>query len=467
MGKTKVKAKNDDNKVGMGKLLRWQSSGISVTVATLLIQSYISYFCTDALYLEPAIVAIVLAASKVFDSVTDVLAGFIIDRTNTRWGKGRPYEIFMVLLWLATWLLFACPAGLSNVMKYVWVFIMYIFVNAVCCTFLNGNNVVYMVRAFKTREQQTKIVAYGNFFSMAAGFVFNIAFPIAMTKIATDASGWARLVAMMAVPLTLLGLIRVLTIKEEYNNEDDTREDREKLKVKDCFTLFASNRDALLLTAILLFVNMATGLGVGTYYFKYVIGNTALISVASVATILGLPIAFLLPVMRNKLGMRQMSLLGFYVQMAGLVVYGLAGSNLLLVLVAVVLTSIGTVPFTMMLNMFIVDCADYNEMINKPRMEGTMGSVFGLAKKVGAALGTLISGLLLSAVNYSSTLPMGIENNAAVIMIRLLSSLIPFLILLCVVLLLRRYHLDEKLAPWREAQKAASAQAAEETATEA
>ena len=96
-----------------------------------------------------------------------------------------------------------------------------------------------------------------------------------------------------------------------------------------------------------------------------------------------------------------------------------------------------------------------------------MGSVFGLAKKVGAALGTLISGLLLSAVNYSSTLPMGIDNGAAVVMIRLLSSLIPFVILLCAVLLLRRYHLDEKLAPWRDAQKAASPQAAEDTASEA
>ena len=459
MGGTKAKKANDDHKVGLGKLLRWQSSGISVTVATLLIQSYITYFCTDALYLEPAIVAFVLAGSKVFDSVTDVVAGFIIDRTNTRWGKGRPYEIFMVLLWLATWLLFACPSGWANVAKYVWVFVMYIFVNAVCCTFLNGNNVVYMVRAFKTREQQTKIVAYGNFFSMAAGFAFNIAFPIAMTKIATDASGWARLVAMMAVPLTLIGLIRVLTIREEYNNENDNNQDREKLHIKDCLTLFAHNKNAILLIAALLFVNLASGLGVGTYYFKYVIGNTALISVASVATILGLPIAFLLPMMRNKLGMRKMSIMGFLVQMFGLIIYGLAGSNLILVLIAVVLTSIGTVPFTMMLNMFIVDCADYNEMIGRPRMEGTMGSVFGLAKKVGNAFGTVVCGVLLSAVNYSATLPMGIENDAAVIMIRLLSSLIPFLILLCAVIALKNYHLDEELKEWRNAQKEEAAEA--------
>ena len=457
MGKGKTKV-DDGHKVGLGKLLLWNTSAVSVTVATLVL-AYITYYCTDALYLEPAIVAIVFAASKVFDSVTDVLAGFIIDRTNTRWGKGRPYEVFMILLWLATWLLFSCPEGLSTVMKYVWIFFMYVFMNAVCCTFLNGNNVVYMVRAFRTQEQQTKVVAYANFFNMAAGFVFNIAFPIAMTNIATDASGWSRLVGMLAIPMTVLGAVRMLTIKEEFNNEDDANP-KEKLKVKDCFTLFMNNHNAIILFMCLLLVNMASGLGIGTYYFKYVLGNTALISLASVATILALPIAFLLPLMRNKLGMRQMSLVGFYVQIFGLVIYGLAGKSLPLVLVAVVLTSVGTVPFTMMRDMFIVDCADYNEMTNHPRMEGTMGAVFGLGRKVGNALGGVVSGALLSAVNYSSTLPQGIDNNAAVIMIRLLASVVPILMLLVVVLLLFRYRLDEQLKDWREAKKAAEAAAA-------
>lgn len=461
--KTKVKVKNDDNKVGLGRLLLWQSSSVSVSVSALVL-GYVSYFCTDALYLEPAIVALVFAGSKVVDSVTDLLAGFIIDRTNTRWGKGRPYEIFMVFLWVATWALFSVPESFSTIMKYIWVFVMYIFMNAVCTTFLNGNNVVYMVRAFKTREQQTKVVAYGSFFNMFAGFAFNIAFPIAMASIATDAAGWSRLVGMIAVPMTCLGVVRMLTIKEQYNNESDNDNTKEKLEVKEVFLLFANNHDAILLALMFILVNVSTGLGVGTYYFKYVLGNTALMSLASVTTVLALPIAFLLPGLRSKLGMRKMCLVGFVVQMAGLIIYGIAGANLPLVLIAVVLTSIGTVPFTMMLNMFIVDCADYNEMKQRPRMEGTMGSVFGLAKKLGAAAGGVVSGFLLSAVNYSDTLPMGIENEAAIIMIRMLSSVIPLILLIAVFLLMRRYRLDDELKGWREEQKAkaAAARAAKE-----
>lgn len=453
MGKTKIK--DMDNKVGLGRLLRWQSSSISVSISALTV-GFVSLYCTDALHLEPAIVGTMFMLSKIIDSITDFMAGFIIDRTQTKWGKGRPYEIFMVLLWLATWLLFSCPEGFTPVAKYIWIFFMYIFMNAICVTFLNGNNVVYMVRAFKTREQQTKVVAYGNFFTMAAAFIFNIAFLIAMTKIAVDAAGWSRLIGMIAIPLTLLGIIRVLTIKEQYNNESDNR--KEKLKVKDIILLFKNNNSAVMLAVILIIINMSSGLGVGTYYWKYVVGNTALMSAASVVTIVGLPIAFALPVLRKKVGMRKMCIGGFFVQMVGFIIFGLAGANLPLVLVATLLTTVGGVPFSIMLNMFIVDCADYNEMNHAPRMEGTMGSVFGLSKKLGGAFGGFIGGLLLSAVHYSETLPMGIENSAAIAMIRVLSSLVPLLFYVAVVLLMRRYRLDEELKEWRTAKASAAEQ---------
>ena len=448
MGKTKVK--NPDNRVGLGKLLLWQSSSVSVSISVLTL-GFVSLYCTDALHLEPAIVGMMFMLSKIVDSVTDLLAGFIIDRTETKWGKGRPYEIFMVFLWLATWLLFSCPTSFAPVAKYIWIFFMYIFMNAICTTFLNGNNVVYMVRAFKTREQQTKVVAYGNFFTMTAGFIFNIAFPIAMTKIAVDAAGWSRLIGMMAVPLTLLGVVRMLTIKEQYNNEADNK--KEKLKVKDVALLFKNNASAVKLAIVLILINMVTGLGVGTYYWKYVVGNTALMSVASVVTVIGLPIAFILPSLRRKVGMRKMCIGGFCVQMIGYIVFGLAGSNLPLVLVATLLSTIGGVPFSMMLNMFIVDCADYNEMNHAPRMEGTMGSVFGLSKKLGNAFGAFVGGLLLSAVHYSDTLPMGIDNPAAIMMIRIMCSVIPLLFYVIVVCIMKKYRLDEELKDWRQAQQ--------------
>lgn len=445
--------KNTDNRVGLGRLLLWQSSPVSVTVATLLVDMWIMFYCTDILNLSAAIVGTMFAASKVIDAFTDFAAGYIVDRTNTKWGKGRPYEAFMLLLWVATWLLFTVPAGFSTTAKYVWLFAMYAFCKSICMTFLNANNVVYMVRAFKTREQHAKVTAYGAFFSMAAGFAFNILFPIAMTSIAKDAAGWSRLVALMGIPLTIIGLLRIIFIPEQYNNTSDVSA-AEQLSIKDAFILFRNNKNAVLVAVILLIVNIATSLGVGTYYWKYIVGNTSLMGIASASTVLGLPIAFVLPLMRRKMGQKNMCQTGFIVQLIGCVVFLIAGANIPLVCVGTILWGVGAVPFTQMLNMMIVDCADYNEMINQPRMEGTLGSVFGLTKKIGSALATFVTGILLGMVHYDTTLPMGIENPAALIMIRMMMSVIPGIFTIIIMVLMSRYRLDDLLKDWREKQTA-------------
>ncbi len=387
--------------------------------------------------------------SKFVDGVTDVVAGFIIDRTQTRWGKGRPYEIFMVFLWLSTWLLFSCPVGFSTVAKCVWIFFMYVFMNAVCTTFLNGNNVVYMVRAFKSKEQQVKLTAYGSFFTMGAGLAFNIIFPMAMARIATSAAGWSRLIGMMAVPLTLLGLIRMLTIKEQYHSEEMTG--TEKLRLSDIMALARINKPMMLVSAARFLQNAVAGMGVGVYYWTYIIGNVSLMGVTAIATVLGLPLAFLMPSMRRKMGMKKMVIYGFAFSALGYLLIFFAGGNMILVIVAGLITSIGVVPFTMMFNIFIVDCADYNEFKGIPRMEGTMGSLTGLAGKIGSAFGGFILGILMSLSGYDGTA--AVQTDAALLMIRMLASIVPLIIFAVIILLLRKYSLDEEMQAVRNAAK--------------
>lgn len=137
--KEKHKAERKAGKVGIGKLILWNSSSCSVALSTLVL-GFATFYSTEVLKLNPALVGTLFMASKIFDSFTDLVAGFIVDRTQTRWGKGRPYEIFMLFLWLSTWLLFSCPSGFETVAKCIWIFCMYTFVSSICITFLNANN---------------------------------------------------------------------------------------------------------------------------------------------------------------------------------------------------------------------------------------------------------------------------------------------------------------------------------------
>ncbi len=432
--------KNSDNTLGFGRLTLWSSSAVSMAISALVL-GFVTVYCTDTLELEPLIVGSLFLFSKLIDGGTDLIAGVIIDKTKTRWGKGRPYEIFIIFLWLSTWGLFSVPSQFSDVAKCVWVFFMYVFMNAVCTTFLNGNNVVYMVRAFKTKEQHAKLTAYSGFFTMGAGFVFNILFPIGVAKIATSASGWSRLIGMLALPLTVIGLVRMLTIKEQYNLDSDIRS--EQLKLVDVITVFKSNKPAVIIGVVRFLYAIIASMGVMVYYFSHVVGNVGLMSVTAAFSIVGLPLAFLMPFMRRKWGMDRMVITGFIVCVAGYALMFFAGGNFLFVLVAVLLTTIGVVPFNIMFNMYIIDCADYNELLGNQRLEGTMGAVFGLMFKIGSALGGFVLGACLSLVHYDGTL--SVQPEASIMIIRLLASIVPMGIYLVMILLMKYVKLDEKL----------------------
>lgn len=434
------KVKDPDRKVGFGKLVLWQSSSVSVALSTLVL-GFVTIYCTDTLHLDPLMVGTLFMVSRIVDAVTDTVVGVIIDRTNTRWGKGRPYEIFMLFLWLATWLLFSTPEGFSDTAKYIWLFVMYVFMNAVCKTFLNGNNIVYLVRAFKTKEQQVKVTAYGSFFTMGGSLIFNIAFPMAMASIATSAAGWSRLMAMIAVPLTIIGLLRMLTVKEQYNNENDTKSDTEKLKLQDVLDVIKTNRYLISILIVGLIFSLVANMGAAVYYWTWIVGNVGLMGVTAVFSIVGLPLAFLMPMWQRKFGLGKMCMAGFVVGTIGYACVFLAGGNLVPLVICLLLTQLGNVPFNMMKNIFIVDLAAYNEREGKQRMEGTMNALLGLMDKIGSAGGGFILGILMTVSGYDGAL--AAQPDSALMMIRMSMSLVPAVTLIICILLLRGYKLDE------------------------
>lgn len=443
------KVKDPDRKVGFGKLVLWQTSSVSVAL-TALVLGFVTIYCTDTLHLDPLAVGTLFMVSRIVDAITDMAVGFVIDRTNTRWGKGRPYEIFMLFLWLSTWLLFSTPTSFSDTAKYIWIFVMYTFMNSVCKTFLNGNNVVYLVRAFKSKEQQVKVTAYGSFFTMGGSLIFNILFPMAMARIATSAAGWSRLMAMLAVPLTIIGLLRMLTIKEQYNNEADTDPNAEKLKLSDILSAF-KNRYFIIVLIVGLIFSLVVNMGAAVYYWTWIVGNVELMGVTAVFSIVGLPLAFLMPMWQRKFGLGKMCAAGFTVMTVGYAAIFLAGGNLIPLVVCLLLTQIGNVPFNMMKNIFIVDLASYNEINGKQRMEATMNALLGYMDKIGQAAGGFILGLLMSMAGYNGALEA--QPGSALMMIRMSMSVIPAIAsIVCAVLLFRGYKLDKVLREHRASQ---------------
>ena len=94
------KKEKNPKSVGFGRMMAWQLRAVSSGIA-LMVVGYVSLFCTEVLHMEPALVATLLLVSKLLDGFTDIIAGYIVDRTNTKLGRGRPYELCIIGLWIS------------------------------------------------------------------------------------------------------------------------------------------------------------------------------------------------------------------------------------------------------------------------------------------------------------------------------------------------------------------------------
>lgn len=81
-----------NSKLSKKTMLCWPTSTLSYAVGSVLM-GYVTFYATDVMGISAVAAGMIFMISKIFDGVTDVIAGFLIDKTHTRFGKGRPYAL--------------------------------------------------------------------------------------------------------------------------------------------------------------------------------------------------------------------------------------------------------------------------------------------------------------------------------------------------------------------------------------
>lgn len=154
--------KNDPNHLGFGRLMAWKSSDIAMAGLNVIVLGYLSIYCSDTLGIAPAVVGTVLMVSKIIDAFTDIFAGWLVDNTHTKLGKGRPYELAIVGVMLCSLGLFSGSPAWSNTLKVVWIFCMYTLVFSIFTTLRGAANTPYTIRHFSNNPILIrKVASYG------------------------------------------------------------------------------------------------------------------------------------------------------------------------------------------------------------------------------------------------------------------------------------------------------------------
>lgn len=451
---SKNKEKNP-NKIGFWTMVLWNGNGISAAVNVVLL-SFLTLYCTNALGLSAALVGTILMVSKIFDGITDVVAGYLVDKTNTKIGRGRPYDLCIIGLWFTTWLMFSVPEQYSTTLKCVWIFVCYALCQSVFRTFMNAGGVPYMVRAFNNQQKYVKLSSWGGIITTFGVMIFNVIFPSFYAKILNDAAGWSRMIMCLAIPMAIIGIMRFFFIPEKYDVDAGT----EHLKLSDVVTLFKNNKNVIVLVILQFVVGIGSNLTVTSYYYLYIVKNVEISGVMSLFSIIPMFTMAFYPLILKKISTKKLIQVGFGFSLISAVVNLAAGSNLAILAVGGILMGMGTLPCSYMLSILCIDCADYNEYLGNKRMEATISSVVGLGNKLGAAFGTFLIGVLLTSAGFDGTLQ--VQSASAVMMIRLCYAVVPVVFYVLGGISLNYFKIDNikdeitKVIEERRASKAAA-----------
>lgn len=420
--------------------------GLGFSLCNVLVMTYLSYFYTDIFGISPIAVAGLMLASRVVDAITDPLMGLIADHTRTRFGKYRPWLIFVApIQGIVLFLLFTAP-GLSATMKVVYAYFVYI-LYSITLTMINVPYCALLPSMSKDYYHRTVIIAWKNVMTQTGRFIITVlALPL-VEVFGGGKQGWSVYGALIGVIFTISYWIVAWGAKpydsvedlhkaEEGKKKNTIRKDLLALiKVKPVLILICSYGVLSICNTVYNSVNM--------YYFKYVLGREDLVpTVSAVVMVTGLISVLVTPALVKKFDKKMVYIAASVV---GIVILG--------IMMFVPSPTIGTVfvmlaVFGFFYNMpdglgwsMLPDCVDYAKWKYGLEGNGLITSIYLFTIKVGLALGGFFPQLFLGMVGFTANQA---QPESVLNMITFLKFGLPAISLVIVVVVICFYEITGK-----------------------
>ena len=430
------------NKVGYG------SGDVAGNVVYVLLSAFVMIYLTDTAGLNAGVVGTLMMFSRIFDGVSDIIFGALLDRTNTRMGKARPWMLWGFVGCAAMIIaIFAIPTSLGDTAKYAWFFIAYTLLNAV---FYTANNIAYSsLTALVTRNgaERVQMGSIRFMFAFGTNLLIQSITVGGVAMFGGGAAGWRA----MAIIYALLGLavntLSVFSVKElspeELEGEDEPKDDT--LTVVESAKMLLSNKYYLIILVVFLLTQIFTAmLNMGIYFMTYILGDARLLGTFAWAINVPLIVGLLLtPLVVSRFGeMYRVNIGGYVIATLGRLGVLVAAylHNIPLMLVLSGIAALGMSPLQGTLNAMIAEASEHTWLRTGKRIDGLMFSCTSLGVKVGGGLGTAVSGWLLAASHYDGHLD--VQPSSAIQMLYVMYVWFPLIANALILFLLTRLDVE-------------------------
>jgi GPH family glycoside/pentoside/hexuronide:cation symporter len=404
--------------------------------SNIFFQSFILFipiFYTDVFGLAPAAISIMFLVTKIWDAVNDPMMGIISDRTNSRWGKFRPYILWFAIPFGILGVLTFTTPNLSVTGRLIYAYITYTLL-MMGYTIVNVPYSALMGVMTPNSDERTVLSQYRFIAAFIATTVLQLTCVLLVKKIGgsrTSPFGWQITMGFFSVIAIILLFITFLSTKERVHPPKGQKTPL-KHDIKDLFT----NLPWVLIgiASVFQLIYIVIRGGAIMYYFDYfvkiedlklpIIGDYPVVSIfmvtGTIFTILGVVLTGVI----SRIFGKAATYAGF-LGLAGLTTglfYFLKPTDIGLMFVLQIITSFSVGPVSVLQWAIYTDTADYSEWKKGRRATGLVMSAGLFALKLGIALGVSAQQWILSLYGYQANVD---QTESGLLGVRMIMSVYP------------------------------------------
>ena len=407
----------------------------------------LTFFYTQHAGLAAATVGTILFIINIIDALTDLIAGKIVDKTKTKYGKARPWLLWMALpTTLIIIGLFTIPANASEAVRIGYAFITKLLATSVVFTMLAIPYGCMMALRTRSTEERSKMGIGRAICGFLVGMFIAIGLIPMTNLLGGNQRAWIIVVTVLGIIAGGAVLVTFFTSKEEIVEAKAIEKDEDAdVPFIESMKILFRNKNWVIMVIVNLFVNIlfAYGLSSGVFFAKYTLGDENLVALLGAVSFGPMFIGFaVIPLLLKKFGLVKTVRMTMAVGVitAGIRLFNPA--NLPMVLIFGPFATLAIVPLMMIGGVLLNNTVEYNEWRFGKRIVGMTNSASSFGAKVGTGIGAASVGWILALGRYDASL---LEQPASVITaVNALNLYIPFVVMIILFFLMGQYDLEKK-----------------------
>jgi glycoside/pentoside/hexuronide:cation symporter, GPH family len=420
------------------------SYGLGDTASNLIFQMttlYLMYFYTDVFGLNPGAVAVVFLVARVIDAIAEPFIGVMIDRTQTKWGKCRPYFLWLAVPFSLTAVLMFLTPDFGDTGKLVYAYISY----TVLGIMYSGINLPLsaILPSLTSNSNERTVINTVRMMFAVIGVVTVSAGTMPLVK----AFGGGDQAKGFLVTMILFSSIALLLFLNMFANTKERVKaiDEKPLPMREGVKALKGNVPWLIMLLMSLFLWITTSIQGQTsiYYMTYYMKKPELIPIVNSMQLLMIFSMVIAPFIVKKIGKRNTIIIGSVVSIIGYLI-AITGGNALSVpvlLAGLLISGLGMGVGAGLIFAMMADTVDYGEWKSGVRAQGLLYSAASFGVKVGMGLGGALGGVILSMGGYVANSTAQSESALAAISFNYLWA--PIIGQIIMITLLLFYRLDK------------------------